>query len=132
MSRLRERLRVATPTVPAAVQIEPGWEHCAIVSQYVSGSINLQYRFRAVAQRGTVTYTAGASPPFLTAPPPIEPTDGARAALTQLLDQLQQEGWQPDPQPADPWFARTLRRALPSRGKPPPMRRRTRRTQSED
>jgi hypothetical protein len=125
MSRLRERLRTTTPTVPTGIRADADWEHCDIVAQYVSGSINLQYRFRAAARRGTMTYTAGSSAPFLSPPPPILPSASAQAALTELLDLLAQEGWQPDGQPAaEPWYAHTLRRALPKHGKPPPTRRR--------
>src|SRR3712207_4442601 len=76
MSRLRERLKTISPATsgsPAApeaaapeaakgARARPEWERCEIVTHYVSGSITLQYRFRAVAQRGTMTYTAGSSP----------------------------------------------------------------------
>ena len=126
MSRLRERLRTTTPAMPNGLTSDPDWERCEIVPQYVSGSINLQYRFRAVARRGAMTYTAGASPPFLTTPPPILPTEDAQSALTTLLDLLLGEGWQVDTQTSiTPWYARTLRRALPKHGKPPPTRRRS-------
>jgi hypothetical protein len=111
--------------------VEPGWEWCQITPQYVSGSINLQYRFRAVARRGHSTYTAASSPPFLTTPPPIQPTEGARAALTAVVDLLLQEGWQAESQSEpDPWYARSFRRSLAVAG--PQRRRRARQDNGAD
>jgi hypothetical protein len=125
MSRLRERLRTTAHAVPPGIQADADWERCEIVAQYVSGSINLQYRFRAAARRGRTSYSAGTSSSFLTTPPPIPPSESARAALAELIDLLAQEGWQPESQPdIEPWYAQTLRRELPKHGKPPPIRRR--------